>query len=193
MADVYANFRELQEHEEEGRDYLIKTSRNWQPVLIAAPHGGNIEPFTSVIAQWIAGAEFAWYSFEGVKGAGIRKLHITSHHFDEPLLLTGLQEAQTVLTVHGLKNSSAEFLMIGGLDSSLSNSLRIGLQDRGFIVKDSEEKYRGIHPENICNRGITGKGVQLEISFALRKRIFEDQECRARFVETIKRVIRCRL
>lgn len=193
MADVYSNFRELQQHEREGQDYLIKTSRNWRPVLIAAPHGGNIEPFTSVIAQWIAGEEFAWYSFEGVKSAGIRKLHITSHHFDEPLLLKGLQEAQTVLTIHGLKNSREEFLMIGGLDSSLSNSLRIGLQNGGFIVKDSEEKYRGVHPENICNRGITRKGVQLEISFALRKRIFEDPECRALFIETIKRVIRCRL
>lgn len=193
MADLYSNFRELQQHEQEGVDYLIKTSRDWQPVLIAAPHGGNIEPFTSVIAQWIAGEEFAWYSFEGIKSAGIRKLHITSHHFDEPLLLRGLQEAQTVLTIHGLKNSREEFLMIGGLDSSLSNSLRIGLQNRGFIVKDSEEKYGGVHPENICNRGITRKGVQLEISFALRKRIFEAPECRAPFVETIKRVIRGRL
>ncbi|AET69133.1 phage-related replication protein [Desulfosporosinus orientis DSM 765] len=189
MPDVYSNFQELQLYELEGQDYLIKRSRDWHPVLIAAPHGGNIEPYTSDIAQWIAGEEFAWYSFEGIKGAEVRKLHITSHHFDEPLLLTGLQQAQIVMTIHGLKNSTEEFLMIGGLDSDLSNNLRIKLQRCGFLVKDSEEKYRGVHPRNICNRGVTGKGVQLELSFALRKRINEDLECRVRFVGAIKSVI----
>ena len=70
MADVYANFRELQEHEQEGRDYLIKTSRNWQPVLIAAPHGGNIEPFTSVIAQWIAGQNLPGIPLKELRARG---------------------------------------------------------------------------------------------------------------------------
>ncbi|KUO77942.1 MAG: hypothetical protein APF81_04030 [Desulfosporosinus sp. BRH_c37] len=190
MPDTYTNFRELQLHEQEDRDYRIKTSRNWHSVIIVAPHGGNIEPYTSQIAKWIAGEDIAWYSFEGIKDVDIRRLHITSHNFDEPSLLQGLQQAQTVMTIHGLKNSIEEFLMIGGLDSTLRNELRVALQDHGFIVKESEQRYRGERATNICNRGCTGKGVQLEISFALRKRIFEDAECRVQFIDTIRSLIK---
>ncbi|WP_242847159.1 poly-gamma-glutamate hydrolase family protein [Desulfosporosinus acididurans] len=40
---------------------------------------------------------------------------------------------------------------------------RIELQNRGFTVKDCEEKYRGERATNICNRGRTGKGVQYHL------------------------------
>ena len=193
MPDLYSDFLELQSQEQEGRDYQIIASRNWHKVLIIAPHGGKIESYTSQIAKWIAEEDFAWYSFEGTKDGDNRILHITSHNFDEPTVLQALQEAQTVLTIHGLKNQTDEFLMIGGLDTELGNELRTALQHHGFIVKESEQGYRGERATNICNRGCTGKGVQLEISFALRKRIFEDAECRNRFIDTIKSLINVNL
>ena len=190
MPDFYSNFQELQLHEQAGQDYRINVSRHWHQVLIIAPHGGKIESYTSQITKWIAAEDFAWYSFEGLNGQDNRKLHITSHNFDEPTVLQALQEAHTVLTIHGLKNSIDEFLMIGGLDTTFGSKLRIELQHQGFIVRDSEQAYGGVHATNICNRGCTGKGVQLEISFALRKRIFEDAECRLRFIDTIRLVIK---
>ena len=186
MPDFYSNFRELQLHEQESWDYQIIASRNWHRVLIIAPHGGKIEYYTSQIAKWIAAEDFAWYSFEGTKDGDNRKLHITSHNFDEPTALQALREAQTVLTIHGQKNAIDEFLMIGGLDATFGTELRVALQHHGFIVKESEPGYRGERATNICNRGCTGKGVQLEISFALRKRIFEDAEYRIRFIDTIR-------
>lgn len=189
MPDFYSNFSELQSHELEGQDYQIITSRNWHRVLIISPHGGKIEYYTSQIAKWIADEDFAYYSFEGIKDGDNRKLHITSHNFDEPTVLQALQEAQTVLTIHGHKNAIDEFLMIGGLDSTFGTELRVALQYHGFIVKESEQGYRGERNTNICNRGCTGKGVQLEISFALRKRVFEDTECRIRFSDTIRSLI----
>ena len=192
MPDFYANFQELQLHEQEGRDYRINASLHWHQVLIIAPHGGKIEPYTSQIAKWIAAKDFAWYSFEGLKDLDNPRLHITSHNFDEPTVLQALQEAHTVMTIHGLKNSIDEFLMIGGLDTTFGTELRVALQHKGFIVRESEQAYGGVHATNICNRGCTGKGVQLEISFALRKRIFKDTECRSRFVETIRSVIKGR-
>ena len=192
MPDFYSNFRELQLHEREGRDYQIKVSQKWHRVLVIAPHGGKIEYYTSHIAKWLAGEDFAWYSFEGINDGDNRLLHITSHKFDEPIVLRALQEAQTVLTIHGQKNALDEFLMIGGLDSSFGTELRVALQHSGFIVKESEEGYRGEMTTNICNRGCTGKGVQLEISFALRKKIFEDLECRFRFINTIRSRIKAR-
>ena len=192
MPDFYSNFRELQSHEQEGQDYQIISSRSWHKVLIIAPHGGKIEYYTSQIAKWIAAEDFAYYSFEGTKDGDNRKLHITSHNFDEPTVLQALQQAQTVLTIHGQKNSIDEFLMIGGLDSTFGTELQVVLRHHGFVVKESEQGYRGERTTNICNRGCTGKGVQLEISFALRKRIFEDEECRARFIDTIKALVKAR-
>ena len=193
MTDSYSNFRELQSYERNGLDYRINVSRNWHQVLIIAPHGGKIEYYTSQIAKWIAKEEFAWYSFEGTKEGDNRKLHITSHNFDEPTVLQALQKAQTVLTIHGQKNAIDEFLMIGGLDSTFGTELRDALQHNRFIVKESEQGYRGERATNICNRGCTGKGVQLEISFALRKRIFQDTECRHRFSNTIRSLIKTRI
>ena len=190
MPDFYANFQELQSHEQVGRDYRINVSRHWHQVLIIAPHGGKIESYTSQIAQWIAAEDFAWYCFEGLKDLDNRRLHITSYNFDEPTVLLALQEAHTVLTIHGLKNRIDEFLMIGGLDTTFGSELRVALQHLGFIVRESGQAYGGVHATNICNRGCTGKGVQLEISLALRKRIFEDAKCRIRFVETVRSVIK---
>lgn len=193
MPDSYSNYAELQSHEQEGQDYRINIRYAAQTVLVIAPHGGRIEPYTTEITQWIAGEEFSWYSFEGLKeGVDNRKLHITSHNFDEPTLLNALRQAHVVLTIHGLKNSNEEFLMIGGLDSSLGADLRTAFQQQGFTVKRSERKYSGVRTTNICNRGRTGKGVQLEISFALRKRVFEDIDYRIRFVDTIRTNIRAR-
>ena len=192
MPDQYANFHELQLHEQEGVDYRITASRHWHQVLIIAPHGGKIEPYTSQIAQWIADEDFAWYSFEGLKDLDTPRLHITSHNFDEPTLLQALQKAHTVITIHGLKNRIDEFLMIGGLDTSFGSELQVALQRQDFIVRESQRPYRGVRATNICNRGDTGKGVQLEISFALRKRLFEDMECRAQFIETVRSRIKGR-
>lgn len=146
--------------------------------------------YTSQITKWIAAEDFAWYCFEGLKDLDNQKLHITSYNFDEPTVLLALQEAHTVLTIHGLKNTIDEFIMIGGLDTALGSELRVALQHHGFIVRESGQAYGGVRATNICNRGCTGKGVQLEISLALRKRIFEDAECRLRFIETVRSVIK---
>src|SRR5680860_1850854 len=97
MPDFYANFQELQLHEQVGRDYRINVSRHWQQGLIIAPHGGKIESYTSQITQWIAAEDFAWYSFEGLNDRDNRRLRITRQDFDEPLGREGLWEAQRVV------------------------------------------------------------------------------------------------
>ncbi|MDR3539598.1 MAG: poly-gamma-glutamate hydrolase family protein [Desulfosporosinus sp.] len=193
MPDTYSNFQELRSHEQEGRDYQIITSLNRNSVLIIAPHGGKIESYTSQIAKWIAGDEYSCYSFEGLKDGDNQMLHITSHHFDEPTVLQALQKAHTVLTIHGLKNSIDEYLLIGGLDSEFGAELRVALFHQGFSVRESEQGYQGEMATNLCNRGVTGKGVQLELSFALRKRIFKDAECRFEFIDAIRSQIKAHM
>lgn len=187
--DRYRNFGELQVYEVENRDYKINHKRGKHPVLIMSPHGGNIEPFTSQIAEWIAGTDFSLYIFEGIKETGIRDLHITSHHFDEPVALELVTEADIVLTIHGLLNSVDEFIMVGGLDTDLGDELKIALSKADFTIRESETQYSGLHPNNICNRGRSGKGIQLEITYTLRKRLFEDLDCRQRFVNVTRSVL----
>ncbi|MHB1421244.1 MAG: poly-gamma-glutamate hydrolase family protein [Bacillota bacterium] len=189
MADIYEDFRALQDCEKEGRDYQIRKSSQWHPVLIIAPHGGNIERYTSKIAEWIAGEDFAWYTFEGIKAGDNQGLHITSHNFDEPTALDALATSEMVLTIHGHGNFMEEFVMVGGLDLLLCQELGRMLRLAGFTVMEGQDGYRGERRSNICNRGRTGKGAQLEISYALRKKIFDDVVYRLLFVGTIRSVL----
>jgi len=38
----------------------------------------------------------------------------------------------------------------------------------GIAVANRNFKYPGVNPDNICNRGASGRGAQLEISRGLR-------------------------
>jgi len=52
----------------------------------------------------IAGSDFSLYAFRGIKEKDNKKLHITSHHFDEPMALEMASKSETVLAIHGEKN-----------------------------------------------------------------------------------------
>ena len=50
------------------------------------------------------------------------------------------------------------------------------LAQAGFrTAKSPVEKLQGTNPDNICNQSRTGRGVQLEISRGLRKKMFGRQ------------------
>lgn len=193
MSDRYESFSELQAHEKENRDYKITVKSGRYPVLIMAPHGGEIEPYTADISGWIAGDEFSLYIFEGIKSNNSRDLHVTSHHFDEPLALTAAAQADIIVTVHGLRNESEEFIMVGGLDIELGNRLKTALIKTGFTIRESTAQYRGQRQTNICNRSRRGRGIQLEITFALRKRLFEDINQRQCFIRTTRSILLARV
>ena len=58
--DTYANFAELEKHEQAGKDYLIVYRKADSKFCILAPHGGGIEPATSTIADAIASGDREW-------------------------------------------------------------------------------------------------------------------------------------
>src|SRR5512137_587512 len=90
MTSSYQSFKELADREVEGQDYRIRIELRDARVLIMAPHGGKIEPTTAQIAEAIAGIDYSFYSFEGLK-TDSRMLHIESHLFDEPRALQAVQ------------------------------------------------------------------------------------------------------
>ena len=172
--DKYKNFNELQQHEEEGVDYDIQMRKGISGIAVIAPHGGGIEPGTVDIADSVAGGEHGFYCFKGIKKRGNSDLHITSDKFDEPNGIRIAEEADFVLAIHGCSGTE-EVIFIGGNDIEFRKRLSYALVQAGFIVKGNPRSgLEGITPTNICNRGRTGRGGQIELSQGLREKMFED-------------------
>lgn len=170
----YQNYAELAAHETHERDYRITVTHCGEsPVAIIAPHAGSIERRTSYISREIAGDDFNLYLFEGLDSNGsFEELHITSHQFDEPACLELIANCDVVVAVHGCHRYE-EAAYIGGLDLALKHRLADAIRDVGVPVFTDDHNYPGTNPENICNRGARGQGVQLELTDALRGSIRE--------------------
>lgn len=171
MTDTYENFEALRLAEPGA--YSISYGNPGTPIIIAAPHGGGIEPGTSEIAKAIAAEDLAYYVFEGGKSSGNFTLHITSTNFDEPQGISLMRSSRIVLTVHG-EESDGETVYVGGLHTSSIFALRNKLEQAGYSVQEhADPLLQGTNPRNICNIGLEHAGVQIELSRGLRKTFFE--------------------
>lgn len=171
--DKYANFEQLNASEPTSSWRVRIAARN-SSIGIIAPHGGSIEPGTSEIAFAIAGNDFDLYLFEGLKASANRDLHITSTNFDEPSGRKLISNLDAVVAIHGEQSETAVVTYVGGKDEALGTRIQSELLAAGFNVERHENpNLQGTHPENICNRGRTGRGVQLELSKGLRMQFFE--------------------
>src|ERR1700751_5461056 len=173
MADKYPNFEALSRNETSGVDFRILLRQARTAFAIVAPHGGGIEEGTSEIADPIAGEGLSFYSFDGLKRSKNSDLHITSTRFDEPMCLKVVGQSDVVITIHGEASEDGEGVLLGGLDDELGPVFGGELQGSGFyFCKHPNPGLQGLEPENVCNRGRSGKGVQLELSRAVRKEMF---------------------
>lgn len=185
----YSSFKELADCEVEGQDYRIRIELRNPRVLIMAPHGGRIEPATVELAEAIAGTNYSFYAFEGLKKDGNRGLHIESHLFDEPRALKAVEKADVVITVHGQIDQKDEFIMAGGLDTHLCSEIERQLETSGFLTRPPTEGLMGTDPKNICNRGKLRQGVQLEVSRKVRDLLRNDTDRLRVFGEAVRRAI----
>ncbi|WP_169713814.1 poly-gamma-glutamate hydrolase family protein [Paludifilum halophilum] len=182
MAGKYFNYAELESQEREGKDYRIYARD--RGTLILAIHGGGIEPGTQETAIGIAGEEYNLYVFASLKPPGENAdLHITSTRFDEPQALHLVSKAVRVVSVHGVSGTEGTCYM-GGRDRYLKNRIREKLHKAGFDTREAPDEIGGDDPENICNRGMTGRGVQLELDRALRDSFFEENKREGRKKKT---------
>lgn len=180
--DKYACFEDLKRGEREGRDFLVRARAGPSGIAVFAPHGGSIEPGTTEIADAVAGKEHTFYSLIGMKDHGNEDLHLTSTRFDEPLALELAQSAQTVLAIHGRKGRE-KAVYIGGRDGVLKERIRGILLDADFAVR-KDGRFPGASPQNICNRTLLGRGVQLEITTGLRRLMFQGLSSHERLERT---------
>ncbi|MGD9712522.1 MAG: poly-gamma-glutamate hydrolase family protein [Thermomicrobiales bacterium] len=170
LAKNFRSFADLAAAYDEGADYLItRVPRPGSTVGIVAPHRGRIEAHTSETATAIAGSDFSLYILEGARSTGnYAALHLTSHHFDEPSCLEQLAICDDVVAIHGCKVAGKVVLM-GGLDNELAAELGAAMTKAGLECHLDGHEFPGTHPNNICNRGRRGVGVQLELSAAFRE------------------------
>lgn len=83
-----------------------------------------------------------------------------------------LRSTRIALTVHGEK-SSFETVYIGGCHGEIIIAVRAALEHAGFRVREhSNVSLRGLDKSNICNKGTCDAGLQLELSYGLRKSYF---------------------
>lgn len=196
--DKYTCFAELAQHERNDEDYTIFYRETGSRLAVIAPHGGGIEPGTIDIADMLAGCDYTFYAFKGLKKKGNRTLHISSNSFDEARGVGIVRNAQTVISIHGSRHN-AKMVQIGGRHQELKQKIMTALLAAGFDAMICDVPgLRGIKPSNICNRCRSGKGVQLEISRGLRNKLFDNLDHRSlrqktilfyKFVNTLKEVL----
>lgn len=146
-------------------------------LAVIAPHGGGIEPGTTEISQRIARDKYHYYTFMGKKYRDNDKLHLKSTLFDEPGALNLLKKADTCLALHGCKEEES-FIYTGGRDKELLYWINSFLRDAKFEAVEAPGHLAAQAQGNICNLTRGKKGVQLELSYGLRKKMFENVDRR---------------
>lgn len=166
----YRHFADLAAAQLRGRDYEIEVRhRPASRIAVLAPHGGRIEDGTSEIARAIAADDFNLYLLEGTRPSlNYRALHLTSHRFDEPGCLALIRDCRFVVAIHGCDGRDQRVLL-GGRDVALKERIAAALRAESLFALDDGHPYPAVHPDNICNRGAGGGGVQLEITHPLRR------------------------
>lgn len=136
-------------------------------IAIIAIHGGLLEFGTETIAREIAKTDYNYYIFIGLKASSYEEMHLTSSQFDDERCLSIIKNCSTVISIHGYKDLEGPIL-VGGLNHSLKEILCEEFKKNGISAEIATTRLTGTSPHNICNKGRSQKGVQLEIPIGLR-------------------------
>ncbi|MEB7434496.1 poly-gamma-glutamate hydrolase family protein [Staphylococcus pasteuri] len=173
--DYYKSMTQLEKSTKEGVDWKKETSNKGSKVLIVAPHGGNIEQGTSELTKLLAQqGGYDYFSFEGIRNSNNTQLHVTSTHYDDPTLNKMVKGRTANISIHGAKGDD-QIVFLGGVKSKLRDAIQLQLRSRGFTVKVPPEYLGGLNNQNFINKNQNSTGIQLELTTALRKALFKNQ------------------
>jgi hypothetical protein len=113
-------------------------------------------------------------------------MHISSLTFDEPLAIELLSKSTIVVAIHGQEDESDEYVMPGGLDTQLCDEIAQRLSAADFAIRQPPAHLKGTDPSNVCNRCVGGKGVQIEISMKLRRKLATSSSRLAAFADAVR-------
>lgn len=190
MEDTYDSFENLLANETEGEDFVVHVNDRASNVAVLSIHGGMIEPLTTELTLGIAGKDLSYYTFKSLKETNHRFLHIKSTRFTEERVIRLLAHTETALTIHGRRDrDDSETVWVGGLDKDLGEKIIGTLGQSGFKADRTHSELSGTHENNICNKGTSGMGVQLEIPKSLRRRFMDDSMGQTSFCQAIQQVL----
>jgi len=191
VTDKFPNFAALAEVYKKDVDYKICARPvDHSRLLVIAPHGGKIEPRTSRLAKAIAGSEHSLYLFEGIMQSHNKHLHITSHNFDEPCALKMISDCDVAIGIHGrCDRDDKKGVYLGGRDKKFKKCLDESIRKAGFTSKMHGHDFPAEKKLNICNRGLSKKGAQIEIPKTLRDEFLKDEVQLERFANSIRQAI----
>jgi phage replication-related protein YjqB (UPF0714/DUF867 family) len=79
--------------------------------------------------------------------------------------------SHTIITLHGCR-APKPVIYVGGREEALKRTIMINLKRNGFPAGEAPKpSLGGVHHTNLCNRGIRGKGIQLELSGQIRRQL----------------------
>lgn len=160
----YSSFKELARTEKPGVDFKVVYRPGSRLFLIAAPHGGGIEPGSSEIAEAIAGNTHGLYLFHGLK-RDASVLFVPSVSFDEPELARVTKTYGTIIAVHVIPGSD-RLIYVGGKNRQLADAIMRALTTAGFDAKPLTQSSTAFATANLINKTAVG-GVQIELSSAV--------------------------
>ena len=174
--DYYKSMTELYKDTTEGIDWKKDTRNVGKSVLIVAPHGGNIEQGTSELTKLVANnGDFDYFSFEAIRPSNNTQLHVTSTNYDDATLHEMIQDRTATISIHGAQGEE-QLVYLGGYQSPLRDAIQSQLELKGFVVKIPPEYLGGLSNANFINKVEESTGVQLELTTALRKVFFKDED-----------------
>lgn len=189
--DRYSSFEELKRVEREGIDFRIRKVIRNSDFSIFAIHGGQIEPQTTEVAELLAGNQWSFYSFEGIKKTVQENavLHLTSSHFDEPQALDLAISSRICVSIHSYLKDDQDEVCVGGGNLPLKEYfLKKGGEEMLPILFKDCTRFPGKNHKNIINR-CNEKGVQLELSTSLCKKIKKNQLLKVQLVSMIRKCL----
>jgi phage replication-related protein YjqB (UPF0714/DUF867 family) len=189
----YKNYSELSSSEQEGKDFEIISILRDSAVMVMAIHGGKIEFGTTEIASSIAGADWNYYTFSGLKQVENENwsLHLTSSNFDEPRALALAHSSTHCISVHAFKNAEVPTVCVGGKSNELglmiANSIRSN--NPNLKVEYPCLRFPAQRKQNIVNQCVN-EGVQLEISVDALDEIKKTNDNYESFVKSVRGAIK---
>lgn len=171
----YPYFRSLAAAKVLGIDYNIKNRYGVGDYLVyIAIHGGAIEPPTSQLAAYCAGATGAYYSFEALSDQTASSVVLSAVSFDEPFCQVNVANASRAVSFRGVEDQreAEEVVYVSGLDDVLVSLVSQELTAAGFQVDTPPLRFEGGDPQNIVNRTRIRAGVQLDLTRSLRESFY---------------------
>lgn len=116
---------------------------------------------------------FDYFTFKAIRTKANAELHVTSRNYDEPKLMKMIANNPYAIAIHGCKGED-EIIYMGGKDEQLMDAMTEEFEKLGIDVRQAPSHMSGAHDDNIINCCKTEKGVQLELTSGIRKKLFEN-------------------